>query len=470
MAVDLVLALVVPHGETELVADRLWAGGATAVEERPASDGHVELVAGFPTAEAAQGAAAVLGGQVTEVDDRGWRDTWRRHASPVRAGSIVVAPAWRPVTVGGSELVVTIDPGPCFGSGSHPTTRLLLAELCKRVASGMTVLDVGTGSGILAVAAAALGAASVVAVDIDPEAVEATRRNAAANDLAGRIAVSVADAATVAGSFDVVVANLTAGALVDLAGVLVDAVVPGGVLLVSGMLSGQWQHVAGHLAALPVLEVLSLDGWSGAVLGAHLASPPAPRPPVASTTVPTLADVEQEARSCRRCPLSNGRTTVVFGEGSPTADLMVVGEGPGREEDLQGRPFVGRSGQLLDRLLLEELGVERSAVYIANVVKCRPPGNRDPLPEEIDACRPWLETQLDLIRPRVILTLGNFATRWLLGTAEGIRRLRGRVYPASRPGIVIVPTYHPAAALRGGGEVLAEMRADFVRAKEALSP
>jgi DNA polymerase len=184
--------------------------------------------------------------------------------------------------------------------------------------------------------------------------------------------------------------------------------------------------------------------------------------------VPTLAEVEREAQSCVRCPLSGGRTTVVFGEGSSTADLLVVGEGPGREEDLQGRPFVGRSGQLLDRLLLEEVGVERSAVYIANVVKCRPPGNRDPLPEEIDACRPWLESQLDLIRPRVILTLGNFASRWLLGTSEGIRRLRGRVYPSGRPGLVIVPTYHPAAALRGGGEVLAEMRADFVRAKEAL--
>jgi DNA polymerase len=181
-----------------------------------------------------------------------------------------------------------------------------------------------------------------------------------------------------------------------------------------------------------------------------------------------LADVAQHAGSCVRCPLSAGRTTVVFGEGSPTADLLVLGEGPGREEDLQGRPFVGRSGQLLDRLLIEEVGLDRSAAYIANVVKCRPPGNRDPLPDEIDACRPWLETQLDLIRPTVILTLGNFATRWLLGSSEGIRRLRGRVYPAGRGAAVIVPTYHPAAALRGGGEVLAEMRADFVRAKEAL--
>ena len=186
--------------------------------------------------------------------------------------------------------------------------------------------------------------------------------------------------------------------------------------------------------------------------------------------MPTLADIEREALSCTRCPLAAGRTTVVFGEGAPHAGLMVIGEGPGRDEDLQGRPFVGRSGQLLDRLLLEELGVARSSVYIANVVKCRPPGNRDPRPEEIAACRPWLDAQLDLIAPRVILTLGNFATKLLLGTAEGIRRVRGRIYPSDRPGISIVPTYHPAAALRGGGEVLAEMRADFVRAKEVLGP
>ena len=181
-----------------------------------------------------------------------------------------------------------------------------------------------------------------------------------------------------------------------------------------------------------------------------------------------LADVARDAMGCMRCALANGRTTVVFGEGSADARLMVIGEGPGREEDLQGRPFVGRSGQLLDRLLLEELGVARAAVYIANVVKCRPPGNRDPLPEEIRACRPWLDAQLELIGPRVVLTLGNFSTKLLLDTTEGIRRTRGRVYPFGAAGAVLVPTYHPAAALRGGGAVLAEMRADFVRAKEAL--
>jgi DNA polymerase len=183
--------------------------------------------------------------------------------------------------------------------------------------------------------------------------------------------------------------------------------------------------------------------------------------------VVTLAEMGQEASSCVRCRLSAGRTHVVFGEGAPHAGLLVVGEGPGRDEDLQGRPFVGRSGQLLDRLLIEELGMARSECYIANVVKCRPPGNRDPLPDEIEACRPWLEAQVSLIAPRVVLTLGNFSTRLLLGTSEGIRRTRGRTYTL-RDGIALVPTYHPAAALRGGGEVLAEMRADLVRAKDAL--
>ena len=184
--------------------------------------------------------------------------------------------------------------------------------------------------------------------------------------------------------------------------------------------------------------------------------------------MPGLAELQAIAQSCTRCPLANGRTTVVFGEGDPNADLMVVGEGPGHDEDLQGRPFVGRSGQLLDRLLLEEAGLERRQVYIANVVKCRPPGNRDPEPAEIDACRPFLEQQVDLIGPRVILTLGNFATRVLLGTKQGITQLRGNVYQFRGDTALLVPTFHPAAALRGGGEVLAKMRADFVRARQLL--
>jgi DNA polymerase len=183
--------------------------------------------------------------------------------------------------------------------------------------------------------------------------------------------------------------------------------------------------------------------------------------------VPTLAELEREALACVRCPLAEGRTNVVFGVGDPHASLMFVGEGPGREEDLKGEPFVGRSGQLLDRLLLEEIGLTRDRCYIANVVKCRPPGNRDPLPAEIDSCRPYLEAQLAVIDPAVVVTLGNFATKLLLDRSEGVTRLRGRIYPFGRA--VLVPTFHPAAALRGGGVVVAPMRADFARAKQCLA-
>jgi uracil-DNA glycosylase family 4 len=179
-----------------------------------------------------------------------------------------------------------------------------------------------------------------------------------------------------------------------------------------------------------------------------------------------LAEIAKVASTCTLCRLANGRTNVVFGMGNPTADLMFVGEGPGEQEDLQGLPFVGRSGQLLDRLVLEEMGLTRQDFYIANTVKCRPPGNRDPLPDEIEACSPYLEKQLELVNPRVVVTLGNFATKLLLASTEGISRLRGRVYPYR--GGQLVPTFHPAAALRGGGQVVAQMRADLVRAKEIL--
>ena len=173
--------------------------------------------------------------------------------------------------------------------------------------------------------------------------------------------------------------------------------------------------------------------------------------------------VAAEASTCIRCRLAEGRTQVVFGMGAPDAWLMFIGEGPGAEEDRQGLPFVGRSGQLLDRLMLEEIGITRDRCYIANVVKCRPPDNRDPRPDEIDACRPYLTSQLDLIRPAVVVTLGRFAAQWLLQTSEGITKLRGRSYPFAHG--VLIPTLHPAAALRGGAEPLAQMRADFVRAK-----
>ncbi len=179
-----------------------------------------------------------------------------------------------------------------------------------------------------------------------------------------------------------------------------------------------------------------------------------------------LAELGREAQACVACPLAGSRTNVVFSAGGPGARLMFVGEGPGRDEDLAGEPFVGRSGHLLDRLIGEEIGLARGDCYIANVVKCRPPNNRDPVPEEVAACRHFLEGQVSLVAPAVVVTLGNFAARALLGTTEGVTRLRGRVYPFATG--VLVPTFHPAAALRGGGLVLAQMRADFVRAKRSL--
>ena len=181
----------------------------------------------------------------------------------------------------------------------------------------------------------------------------------------------------------------------------------------------------------------------------------------------SLAVVADDAATCTRCSLATGRTNVVFGMGDPGSDLMFIGEGPGAEEDKQGLPFVGRSGKLLDKLMLEELGITRERVYIANVVKCRPPNNRDPLPDEIEACRPFLEAQLELIAPKVVVTLGNFAGKLLLRSKDGITKLRGRSYPFATG--VLVPTVHPAYVLRGGGEPMAQMRADLVRAKQALA-
>lgn len=179
-----------------------------------------------------------------------------------------------------------------------------------------------------------------------------------------------------------------------------------------------------------------------------------------------LEELAREASGCTLCPLAATRTQVVFSRGDPTADLVFVGEAPGRDEDLQGQPFVGKSGQLLDRLVLEEIGLDRDRFYVMNTIKCRPPGNRDPRPEEIDACSGWFDRQLALLQPKVVVTLGNFATRVLLQTKEGITKLRGDTYPYR--GGVLIPTYHPAAVLRGGGVPMAQMRADLVRAKEAL--
>jgi uracil-DNA glycosylase family 4 len=182
----------------------------------------------------------------------------------------------------------------------------------------------------------------------------------------------------------------------------------------------------------------------------------------------TLQELGREAATCTRCRLAKGRTQVVFGVGNPHAGLMFIGEGPGYYEDKQGEPFVGAAGQLLTKLL-GEIGLRREDVYICNVVKCRPPGNRDPLPDEIESCRPYLEGQLENIRPRVIVTLGNFATRFILDRQISISRVRGQRFTID--GRTVIPTFHPAAVLHGGGEAGTQMtalRADFRLIREVL--
>ena len=186
-----------------------------------------------------------------------------------------------------------------------------------------------------------------------------------------------------------------------------------------------------------------------------------------------LAVLAAEAAGCTRCRLAQGRTQVVFGVGNADADLLFIGEAPGFHEDKQGEPFVGAAGQLLTRMLNDVVGVRREDVYICNVLKCRPPGNRDPQEDEIESCTPWLIDQVSLIQPTVLVTLGNFATKFVLNTSQGITRMRGAAYPWH--GRTVIPTLHPAAILRGGGEgsrQFADFSEDFelIRRTLASSP
>ncbi len=176
-----------------------------------------------------------------------------------------------------------------------------------------------------------------------------------------------------------------------------------------------------------------------------------------SHTAENLDAVRERLGDCTRCPLHSGRTHLVFGEGDPDADILLVGEAPGAKEDTEGRPFVGASGKLLDQML-ERIGLVRGDVYIANVLKCRPPSNRDPRPEEIETCVPFLFEQIETIGPKVVGTLGNFSSRLLLGTREGITRLRGQVHEIR--GFRVVPMYHPAASLHNGS-LRVEIERDF---------
>jgi len=164
-----------------------------------------------------------------------------------------------------------------------------------------------------------------------------------------------------------------------------------------------------------------------------------------STAAVRLKQIREELGECERCKLHSGRTKVVFGVGDPDANLMFVGEGPGENEDRTGEPFVGRAGQKLDEMIVA-IGLSREQVYIANIVKCRPPGNRDPERDEVETCEPFLFAQIEAIRPRAIVTLGGPATKTLLRTTTGITRLRGTWHEFR--GIPVMPTFHPAYVLR----------------------
>ena len=182
----------------------------------------------------------------------------------------------------------------------------------------------------------------------------------------------------------------------------------------------------------------------------------------------SLAAFADQVAGCTKCALAQGRTQVVFGSGNADADLMFVGEAPGANEDKLGLPFVGQAGKLLDRLLAD-IGLQREDVFIANVLKCRPPGNRDPIPEEIEACESHLWQQIELIQPRVVATLGNFATKLLSGKPTGITRVHGQEQEATLGGrrVLLYPLYHPAAALYTP-RMLDVLQSDFRHIPELL--
>ena len=185
-----------------------------------------------------------------------------------------------------------------------------------------------------------------------------------------------------------------------------------------------------------------------------------------------LDKLRVESSTCVKCDLSLTRHNVVFGAGDICAPLMIIGEAPGQDEDLSGEPFIGRSGKLLRQLIEEEIHLTANQLFITSVNKCRPPKNRDPKPFEIEACSPWLLRQIELVRPAVIVSVGNFSSRLLLKTKERITNLRGNSYTYETPSgfsTRLMPTFHPAAALQGGGpKVIAAMREDFARVHAVL--
>jgi ribosomal protein L11 methyltransferase len=289
---ELVVHVTVAGADADLVAGRLWELGTIAVEEReaaPAAAGtdapaEVLLVAAFPTTNAARWAAAELGDDKTllhvelvEIADD-WRDAWKQHVDAIDVGDrLRVVPAWRPEAVVAGRLSIVLDSGACFGSGTHATTRTILGILEAVVRPGSVVLDVGTGSGILAIAAALLGAAGVDAIDIDPESVPVTTTNAEANGVGQIVRASTTPLSAVAGPYDLVLANVSAGTLTALASDLLRVLAPASgpgcatgatmpAVVLSGMLDGQWRHVRDCFGALEVVQETTVEGWTTVVL------------------------------------------------------------------------------------------------------------------------------------------------------------------------------------------------------------
>ena len=213
-----------------------------------------------------------------------------------------------------------------------------------------------------------------------------------------------------------------------------------------------------------------LAGASQPVVAAPPIRPPAPSlslfetPPPKPTGPETLEQIRADLGDCHRCKLAGGRHNIVFGEGNPRAELVFVGEGPGADEDEQGRPFVGRAGQLLNRMI-QTIGMKREEVYICNVVKCRPPGNRVPEKDEVEACSPFLFRQLEAIKPRLICCLGAPAVRTVLGIKEGITKIHGQFYDFATS--KALPTVHPAYVLRNAREEKI-LREDFEKIRKFL--
>jgi uracil-DNA glycosylase len=215
-------------------------------------------------------------------------------------------------------------------------------------------------------------------------------------------------------------------------------------------------RVAAPRAAGPAASALAPEGVSSRAPAAASPSRPAPAPNELLSRYPglektaTLEELSAFIGDCQRCKLAPLRTHLVFGVGNPEADLMFVGEAPGADEDARGEPFVGRAGQLLTDIIERGMGIKRADVYICNVIKCRPPDNRNPEPDEVAACEPFLMRQIDLVRPRAIVALGTFAVQALLKVKTPISRLRGNWHEVR--GVKLMPTFHPAYLLRSPGE------------------